>query len=116
MRKEVIVGCAIMVATACLCICVAVLSVMTGGCDVHIIGALVIGGIVVGGVIGSQVLQRLPERVSVIGLPVSFVVIVACLLLYEILNPTAIVVSCLVSGISAGSCGGALGYYRGMEV
>lgn len=51
-----------------------------------------------------------------IGLPVSFVVIVACLLLYEILNPTAIVVSCLVSGISAGSCGGALGYYRGMEV
>ena len=116
MRKDVIVGCAIMTLAALFCIWVAVLSVMAGDYDVHTIGAIVMGSIVVGGVFGSQVLQRLPERVSTIGLSASSVAIVACLLFYTTFNPVAVIASCIISGAVAGSCGGALGYYLGMEV
>ena len=116
MRRCSFMECVAIVCTALLCIGVSVLSVMTGGYDVSTVGALITGSIVVGGVLGSQVARRLSEHTRTIVLSISLVFVVECILFYELFTPAAIVASCLVSGVATGSCCGALGCHRSVEV
>lgn len=116
MRKCSIKECVVLVCTALLCIGTNVFSVITGSYDVSTVGGMVAGSVVVGGVLGSQVLQRLPDDIRAIVLPISLVLLTECILFYEVFTPAAIIVACIVSGVVAGSCCGALGHHRGMEV
>lgn len=104
-----------MVFAALLCICVTVLSLVTGGYAASTVGALFIGSMALGAVPGVSVLKSVPAYVSGLVLVVGLVAGIACVLVYTELSMVQILVACIGSGLVTGACCGSLGGHFAMR-
>ena len=100
---------------ALLCICVTVLSLITGDCTVSTVGALFIGSMALGAVPGVSVLKYVPAYVSGLVLVVGLVAGIACVLAYTELSMMHIIAACIGSGLVTGAGCGSLGGHFAMR-
>lgn len=115
MRKEMIMGCAIVVLAALMGIYFSVNAIVDKGSNVSVVGALCVSSMTLGAVLGTSALKYLPTYVSGMALLVSLVACIVCVLSYGELSPTNMIVACIGSGLATGACCGALGGHLTME-
>ena len=115
MRKEIIIGCAIVALAAFMGIYFSVTAIVDKGANASVVGALCISSMALGAILGTSALRYLPTYVSGMALLVSLVACIVCALYYEELSATNMIVACMGSGLATGACGGALGCHLAIE-
>lgn len=99
MRKEIIIGCAIVALAAIMGIYFSATAIVNKGSNASVVGALCISSMALGAILGTGALKYLPTYVSGMVLVVGLVAGIACVLAYaglrHLYNPTMDITDCL---------------------